>query len=272
MAVKRKLTTIFCADATHYGRMMARDESRTLARLQRYRAIMEEMFARHEGRMVNTWGDAIIAEFASVVEGVRCAVEIQEALTNENRDLPADEQMLFRIGINLGDVMIENGDMYGEGVNTAARLESLAEPGGILVSESVYNFAHRQLAIGFDFAGAKTAKPGDEPIAGYRVRIGGANRDESAEFVQPPQIAHPVAQSGEQAAQTPIRQAAAYIERFMDWLSVQDRSVKRSFAFIGFFLAINVLFTGIATPWFIFPSFPFALHIFLKMRKRNQHE
>ena len=103
--MKRKLTTIFCADVQSYSSLMAGDEAETLARLQRYRSIMGDLFQRHEGRKVNTWGDAVIAEFASVVEAVRCAVEIQDAIGAENRDLPETGQMWFRIGINLGDVM-----------------------------------------------------------------------------------------------------------------------------------------------------------------------
>ena len=126
--MKRKLTTIFCADVQSYSAMMAGDEAETLARLRRYRSIMGELFERHEGHKVNTWGDAVIAEFSSVVEAVRCAVEIQDAIGAENRDLPGNKQMWFRIGINLGDVMQDGGDLYGDGVNVAARLESLADP------------------------------------------------------------------------------------------------------------------------------------------------
>ncbi|MEW9835793.1 adenylate/guanylate cyclase domain-containing protein [Mesorhizobium sp. ZMM04-4] len=100
--MKRKLTTIFCADVQRYSTLMAGDEAGTLARLQRYRSIMNDLFERHEGRKVNTWGDAVIAEFGSVVEAVRCAVEIQDAIGAENRDLPESRQMWFRIGINLG--------------------------------------------------------------------------------------------------------------------------------------------------------------------------
>lgn len=173
--MKRKLTTVFCADAHNYGQMMARDETKTLERLRRYREIMNGQFDRHDGREVNTWGDAVIAEFTSVVEAVRCAVEIQDAIGAENRDLPERDQMWFRIGINLGDVMADNGDIYGDGVNTASRLEALAEPGGVMVSSSVYEFAHKQLAIGFDFAGQRQIKEGEAPVSAYRVRIGGSN-------------------------------------------------------------------------------------------------
>ena len=135
--IKRKLTTIFCADVQSYSTLMADDEADTLQRLQRYRAIMADLFERHEGRKVNTWGDAVIAEFASVVEAVRCAVEIQDAMGAENRDLPPARQMWFRIGINLGDVMQDGSDLYGDGVNVAARLESIAEDAVFSVPKSL---------------------------------------------------------------------------------------------------------------------------------------
>ena len=173
--LKRKLTTIFCADVQSYSTLMATDEADTLQRLQRYRAIMGELFERHDGRKVNTWGDAVIAEFGSVVEAVRCGVEIQDAIGAENRDLPEAKQMWFRIGINLGDVMQDGTDLYGDGVNVAARLESLADPGGIMVSETVYDLTHRQLSFAYDFAGEQKVKGQDNPIVGYRVRMPGSN-------------------------------------------------------------------------------------------------
>ena len=160
--MKRKLTTIFCADVQSYSMLMASDEAETLARLRRYRTIMNELFERHDGRKVNTWGDAVIAEFGSVVEAVRCAVEIQDAIGAENRDLPEAKQMWFRIGINLGDVMQDGGDLYGDGVNVAARLESLADPGGIMVSETVYSLTNRHLAFGYDFADEQRVKGQDK--------------------------------------------------------------------------------------------------------------
>ena len=175
--IKRKLTTIFCADVQSYSTLMASDEADTLGRLQRYRAIMGDLFERHEGRKVNTWGDAVIAEFSSVVEAVRCAVEIQDAIGAENRDLPQSKQMWFRIGINLGDVMEDGSDLYGDGVNVAARLELIADPGGIMVSETVYNLTNRHLAFGYDFAGEQKVKGQDDPIPSYRVRMPGRNAE-----------------------------------------------------------------------------------------------
>jgi len=269
--VKRKLTTVFCADACNYGQMMSRDEAGTLERLNRYRSIMERLFASHEGRKVNTWGDAIIAEFASVVEAVRCAVEIQDAIGAENRDLPADRQMWFRIGINLGDVMTDNGDIYGDGVNAASRLESLAEPGGIMVSSSVYEFTHRQLAIGFDFAGERRAKGGETPISAWRVRIGGANetsRQGLGSELPPPGVMPEMPAMPElPKASDALGHAHALFGRFREWFDSQGRRVRFSVTMIGFFLALNLLFGSITTPWFIFPSAPFIAYILLNRRR-----
>jgi len=272
-SVKRKLTTIFCADVQSYGQLMARDEPGTLARLQRYRTIMDDLFARHEGRKVNTWGDAVIAEFASVVEAVRCAVEIQDAIGAENRSLKPDDQMWFRIGVNLGDVMIDGGDIYGDGVNVASRLQAVADPGGIMVSDSVHEFVRKQLAIGFDYAGEKKLKDGEEPVMAWRVRAGGANAPR-AERVDGAKKENPQASAaisaGMQLPPPPneaIAKLTAWYETFRAWFARQDRGVKICVAFIGFFFAINLFFTGIAQPWFIFPSFPFALYILLRRRR-----
>jgi adenylate cyclase len=137
--VKRRLTTVLCADAQGYSRLMEADEAGTLGTLRRYRIAMAGLVERHDGRIVNTWGDAVIAEFASVVEAVQCAVEIQQEISNQDSDPPHANPMRFRIGINLGDVIADGSDIYGDGVNIAARLQELAEPGGVVVSGSVYD-------------------------------------------------------------------------------------------------------------------------------------
>ena len=127
--VRRRLTTLLCADVEGYARLMGADEAGTLETLRRYRAAMATLIERHDGRIVNTWGDAVIAEFPSVVEAVQCAVETQQELSTYNGALPEPRRMIFRIGIHLGDVMVEGDDIYGDGVNIAARLQELAEPG-----------------------------------------------------------------------------------------------------------------------------------------------
>src|SRR6185436_7243793 len=137
-AVRRKLTTIFCADVVGYSRLMGVDETGTLKRLKECRELVAAFIDRHRGRVVSWSGDAVLADFGSVVEAVQCAVEIQRELKARNDDKTEGERMEFRIGINLGDVMIEDHDIFGEGVNIASRLQSLAAPGGILISGSVH--------------------------------------------------------------------------------------------------------------------------------------
>ena len=284
--MKRKLTTIFCADVQSYSALMAGDEAETLARLQRYRAIMGDLFERHEGRKVNTWGDAVIAEFASVVEAVRCAVEIQDAIGAENRDLPEAKQMWFRIGINLGDVMQDGDDLYGDGVNVAARLELLADPGGIMVSETVFNLTNRHLAFGYDFAGQQKVKGQDEPIPSYRVRMPGQNVEGAqtdvearaqprqstfgrpASLLETPQ-ADRLAERLSGRGRFLDRQFAR-IRKFRAWYRRQPLKVRVPVAAIGGFAAINLLTTGLSEIWFIYPSIPFAVYLiiyFLVIRK-----
>ena len=142
------------------------------ATLRRYRTAIAGLVERHDGRIVNTWGDAVIAEFASVVEAVQCAVEIQQEISNQDSDPPHAHRMRFRIGINLGDVMVDGSDIYGDGVNIAARLQELAEPGGIVVSASVYDQVHNKLSVGFDCLGQQQMK-NVAPVTSYRVTMGG---------------------------------------------------------------------------------------------------
>jgi adenylate cyclase len=257
--MKRKLTTIFCADVQSYTRLMAGDEAETLARLRRYRAIMNELFERHEGRQVNTWGDAVIAEFASVVEAVRSAVEIQEAIGDENRELPAGQQMRFRIGINLGDVMQDGGDLYGDGVNVAARLQALADPGGIMVSETVFNLTSRHLSVSYDFAGEQRVKDEDEPIVGYRVRMPG-QKVVSA----PPSAAGNEAIAEKVTAvsgRRPLRKSLSRLLTPFAWMGNQRKAVRASFFMIAMFAMINLLSNGFSQIWFVYPSIPFAFFI-----------
>ena len=174
--VKRRLTSILCADVKSYSRLMENDETRTIGTLRQYRAAMDALVERHEGRTINTWGDAVIAEFSSVVEAVLCAVEVQRELAARNRALPEAEQMWFRIGINLGDVMVENDDLYGEGVNIAARLQELAEPGGILISGPVYDLVRNKLSVGFEHLGQQAVKNVTEPVISYRIVLDGEGR------------------------------------------------------------------------------------------------
>ena len=266
---KRKLTTIFCADAVQYGALMAANEDETLARLSEYRAVMNDQFARYDGREINTWGDAIIAEFDSVVEAVRCAVEIQTALNSRNEMLPKNRKLQFRIGINLGDVIHQGDNIYGDGVNVASRLEAMADPGGIMVSKSVHDFAARQLAVGFDFGGSYAAKQGEQPIEAYKVRLGASNQgpridekeeadpaDNKASFGAAPP---PLADDARTFADT--LQSLPTVSWWRNWYDAQPQKVRLSALAIGGLFLINLLFGGLANPWFIYPSIPFALII-----------
>lgn len=172
---RRKLTTIFCADVQDYTRLMGADEEGTLATLKRYRDAMARLIATHHGRVVNTWGDGLIAEFSSVVEAVRAAVDVQNELAGLNAMNPADGRMLFRIGINLGDVIVEGEDLYGDGVNIAARLQTSAKAGGIVISSTVYEQVRNKVAVGFEFLGSLMVKNVAEGVPSYAVRIGEAS-------------------------------------------------------------------------------------------------
>lgn len=168
----RKLTTIFCADVQDYSRMMRNDEEGTLATLKRYRDAMARLIEAHGGRVVNTWGDGVFAEFPSVVEALRAAVDVQNELAGYNAKSDPDTQMLFRIGLNLGDVIAEGNDLYGDGVNIAARLQACAAAGGIVISNTVYDQVRNKVAVGFDFLGQLEVKNIDGGVASYAVRIG----------------------------------------------------------------------------------------------------
>jgi class 3 adenylate cyclase len=167
--VKRKLAAILAADAVGYSRLMGADEEGTMKILAAHRAVFDGIIEFHEGRIVGTAGDSVLAEFASPVEAVRCAVEVQEALKTRNDSLPEDQRLQFRIGVNLGDVMVKGEDLLGDGVNVAARLESIAEPGGICVSSSVYDQIAGKLDLGFLDIGAQSLKNIDRAIHVYRI-------------------------------------------------------------------------------------------------------
>jgi adenylate cyclase len=169
---ERKLTTILSADAVGYSRMMGADEAATLATLRSYRAAIATLVEKYRGRIVGTAGDSLLAEFASVVRGVECAVALQREIAERNAALPVERQMRFRVGVNLGDVMVEKDDLYGDGVNIAARLQALAEPGGILISGPVFDQVRDKLSLGFDFLGDKAVKNIATEVSVYRVQLG----------------------------------------------------------------------------------------------------
>ena len=150
----RRLAAILSADVAGYSRLMGDDEAATVAALDESRAIFRERIAAHKGRVVDTAGDSVLSVFDSVVEAVECAVAVQEDLARRNQALPEDRRMRFRIGVNLGDIIAkDDGTIYGDGVNIAARLESLAEPGGVTLSEDAYRQVHNKTDVGFEDIG-----------------------------------------------------------------------------------------------------------------------
>jgi TolB-like protein len=168
---KRKLTAILSADVEGYSRLMGEDEEATVRTLTSYREIMSTLISQHRGRVVDSPGDNLLAEFASVTDAVRCAVEIQEELKTRNAELPENRKMLFRIGINIGDVIQEGERIYGDGVNIAARIESLGEGGDICISGTVYEHIKKKLTFRNEYLGEHAVKNISEPVRVYRVRI-----------------------------------------------------------------------------------------------------
>jgi adenylate cyclase len=166
--VTRKLAVILAADVVGYSRLMAADEEGTLALLNARRQVNDELIARHRGRIFGTAGDSVMAEFASAVEAVRCAAAIQQENRRRDADLPEPQRMLFRVGVNLGDVMVGGDDLFGDGVNVAARLEGMAQPGGICISSAVYDQIRNKVDLSFDDLGERTLKN-----IGYPVRVFG---------------------------------------------------------------------------------------------------
>lgn len=175
----RKLLAILAADIVGYSRMMEEDESRTLSRLKDVRDRVDPIIAAHSGTIVNTAGDSVLVAFASALSAIDCAVEIQGVMIAESAGVPDDERLLFRMGINVGDVIVQDGDIFGDTVNIAARLEPMAEPGGICISRGVRDHIRKQRDLGFDDLGFLKVKNIAHPVSAFRVRF-----DPAAEVVE----------------------------------------------------------------------------------------
>ena len=186
--MKRKIAAILAADIAGYSRLVAEDEEETLRRLESYRSVTDDFIARYGGRIFNTAGDAVLAEFPSAVEAVRCAIDIQESLRTRNMAYPPSRQMSFRIGITIGDVVERDGDLLGDGVNIAARLEGLAEVGGICISRAVHEQVANKLSVQFADIGAQEVKNIPTPVHAYMV----AMRREDGTY-STPRVKKPVA-------------------------------------------------------------------------------
>jgi adenylate cyclase len=208
--LERKLAAIVAADVAGYSRLMEADEEQTLATLSAHRRIIDEAIARHRGRIAGTAGDSVLAEF-----------EIQHSLAEANNAVPDERRMQFRIGINVGDVMVKDGDIFGDGVNIAARLEALAQPGGICVSRGVRDHIRNKVAVGFEDLGEQTVKNIARPVRAFSLRLDGAgDSDPDADPVAPEPP--PQADDVEIAFWDSIKHSASaleyrvYLERYPD--------------------------------------------------------
>ena len=254
--VKRRLTTVLCADVHGYSRLMEADEAGTLSELRHRRTAMTRLVERHDGRIVNTWGDAVIAEFASVVEAVQCAIEIQQEISSAESDPSQSHRMRFRIGINLGDVMVDDADIYGDGVNIAARLQELAEPGGIVISAPVYEQVRNKLSVGFDSLGAQPMK-NVAPVVSYRVAMGGDSGRASV----------PVRES----AARPEDQPPGWMRFVRDSLANLPRPIAAALTAAGFLVLIN-LATNPNRIWFHWPVAALLFLAIMRMVLRRGRE
>jgi class 3 adenylate cyclase len=225
---ERRLATILMADIVGYSRMMEANEERTLRVFRGHREIFDAMLVQHRGRMFNTAGDAVLAEFPSAVDAVRCATEIQSALRTRNDHLAPEERMQFRIGVNLGDVIVQGTDLLGDGVNVAARIQTAAEPGGVCVSGSVYDQIRNKLSLEFHSMGERTFKNITQPVRVFSIG------DEAGEAAQAPATkaspstppTAPAAPRSRPVAAIAAVVAALAVAAAAGWWYVQDRETK----------------------------------------------
>src|SRR5215813_1167149 len=163
--IQRRLVPILAADVVGYSRLMERDEAGTLAALKaRRKEVLRPLVAKYQGRIFKVTGDGVLVEFASAVNAVQCAVDLQHGMAAANGDRTDNHHIVLRIGVNLGDIMVESSDLYGDGVNVAARLEALAEPGSILISGTAYDYVRNKVKVGFDDFGPQMLKNIAEPV------------------------------------------------------------------------------------------------------------
>ncbi|MGF7161586.1 class 3 adenylate cyclase [Rhodoligotrophos appendicifer] len=175
--LERKLVAILAADIEGYSRYMSQDEVSTLEVLSSHQAIVDELVVSHNGRITGTAGDSFLAEFTSIIDALDCAIKIQGTIEDRLATEPSHRQLRYRIGLNVGDVMVKNGDIFGDGVNVAARLETLAQPGGICVSRGVRDHVRHNAQFSFDDLGEQKVKNIEQPIRAFRVLLDDADRD-----------------------------------------------------------------------------------------------
>jgi class 3 adenylate cyclase len=218
--LERRLAAILAADVEGYSRLMHGDEDATLTALSAHRAVVDQLIAQHKGRIANTAGDSVLAEFASVLDAVRCAVTIQEALAGANEGELEARRMRFRIGINVGDVMVKDGDIFGDGVNVAARLEGLVRGGEICVSRGVHDHLRHRPGMVFEDLGEQLVKNIAHPVRAFRLRIAkdpvGEETASPAELIDEPEVPAASAAISELSPDTEVALELAF------WESVKD--------------------------------------------------
>ena len=213
--LERKLIAVLSSDAVGYSRLMEEDEAGALALLTERRTVIDEVIARYRGRIANTAGDSVLAEFASIFDAVNCAVDAQAALAKLNDPLPTEKRMEFRIGLNIGDVMAKDGDIFGDGVNIAARVQSLAEPGGICVTRGVRDHIRYKLPFGFDDLGEQTVKNISHPVRVFRLLPNGPPP-------APPETAPPIEANGAGGAMPVVAAVDPKAVELALWESIKD--------------------------------------------------
>jgi adenylate cyclase len=211
--LERRLVAILAADVEGYSRHMERDEAATLATLSSHRLIVDDLIASHNGRITGTAGDSVLAEFQSVVDALDCAVKMQDAIAVASESQPTEQRLLFRIGINVGDVMVKDGDIFGDGVNIAARLETLADPGGICVSRGVRDHVRKMGQYAFHDLGEQSVKNIAQPIRAFRVR--NASGEPPAQPIDTPSAAE-ASSPADQHADDPAEFELAFWEAMKD--------------------------------------------------------
>ena len=241
--VERKLTTILCADVAGYSRLMEQNEEDTLASLKFARTVFNSHIADHGGRLINMTGDAIIAEFPSVVNAVHCAVAIQNQIAELHTQNKFAVALHFRIGLNLGDVMIEGDDIFGDGVNIAARLEALAPTGGICISGTVYDHVKGKFPAGFDYLGERKVKNIDGAVSVYALQLAGAEQPSPA-ATKDAGTEQPDETLEEKELRKQIKRQASFYRRCV-MMGV----------LVVFLFIINML-TSPGTLWFFWPALP----------------
>ncbi len=248
----RKLTTILCADVVGYSRLMSHNETETLRQLKMTREVFREFIEQYGGRIINMAGDGLIADFSSVVNAVHCAIETQNRINEDSNAIQDDTKMLYRIGLNLGDVIIEGDDIFGEGVNVAARLEAMAPTGGICISGTVFDQVKNKLPQAMEFLGEKTVKNISEPIPVYSIAL--TNAPESGSVRQEAPAVEP--ENLKNAEDIRIRRQVKKESAFY--------RLAMTFGAISIFLFIINMATSSGYWWFLWPTGSFALLLALR--------